>query len=119
MVRLTSPVMAVSAVALAGLVCGVGGWFLGAQDEPVSSGRPAFEAFVESVREDGREACLAPVDPTLLQDLGGSVCGQIFIAPGTDASQDARVRVRWFTTVGEPDDQTVETFVLEPSDRSG
>ncbi len=111
------PALAVAGVVLFGLICGVGGWFIGADGSaPVDHDR--FEATVETVDDDGRRACLAPVDPTVLESLGGSVCGQIFVAAGTDASQGARVSVRWFTTnspAGGGDEENVETFVLEPS----
>lgn len=105
-------------IVLLGLTCGIGGWFIGAEDEPASVDHAPFEARVETVDDGGRRGCLAPVDPTVLENLGGSVCGQIFLAAGTDASQGARVRVRWFTTnapVGGGEDENVETFVLERS----
>jgi hypothetical protein len=112
------PALAVTGIVLLGLLCAIGGWFLGAEDDPARVDHDPFEATVETVDDDGRRACLAPMDPTVLEDLGGSVCGQIFLAAGTDTSQGARVRVRWFTTsdpVGGGDEETVETFVLEPS----
>jgi hypothetical protein len=110
--------LAFTGMVLLGLICGIGGWFIGAEDGPASADHSPFEATVESVYDDGRYGCLAPVDPVVLENFGGSVCGQIFLAAGTDASQGVRVRVRWFTTnrpvVGE-DEENVETFVLEPS----
>lgn len=115
MVLLARPVLAVGGVVLLGLICGIGGWFIGAGDDPASFDHDSFEAIVESVDDDGRTGCLAPVDPTVLENLGGSVCGQIFLAAGTDASRGARVRVRWFTMEGSEDEQSIETFVLEPS----
>ncbi|HEX6247427.1 MAG TPA: hypothetical protein VFZ64_06100 [Nocardioidaceae bacterium] len=54
----------------------------------------------------------------MLEDFGGLVCGDIVLVAGTDASQGARVRVRWFTAnepVGAGDQEEVETFALEPS----
>jgi hypothetical protein len=113
------PALAVTGVVILGLVSGVGGWFLGAQGDPASADRHRFEAVVESVDDDGRYGCLEPVDPTVLEDFGGSVCGHIFLAAGMDASQGAGVRVRWFITnepVGGGHDEEVDTFVLEPSD---
>ena len=112
------PALAVTGAAVLGLLCGIGGWFLGADDDPARVDHDPFEAIVETVDDDGRRGCLAPVDPTALENLGGPVCGQIFLAAGTDSSKGARVRVRWFTTsapVGGGDEETVETFVLEPS----
>ena len=109
---------AVTGIVFLGLICGIGGWFIGAGDEPASTDHASFEATVETVDDDGRRGCLAPVNPSVLEDFGGSVCGQIFLAAGTDASQGSRVRVRWFTTdapVGGGEDENVETFVLEPS----
>ena len=112
------PALVVTGAVLLGLTCGVGGWFIGAEGEPTSVDHAPFEARVETVNDDGRRGCLAPVNPTVLENLGGSVCGQIFVAAGTDTSQGARVLVRWFTTnapVGGSEDENVETFILEPS----
>ena len=109
--------LAVIGVVLLGVTCGIGGWFIGAEDDPVSVDHDPFEATVESIDDGGRRGCLTPVDQAVLEDLGGSVCGHIFLAVGTDASQGARVRVRWYTTnepVGGGDEENVETFVLEP-----
>ena len=112
------PALAVIGIALVGLICGIGGWFIGAEDAPATVDHDLFEAIVETVDDDGGRGCLEPVEPTVLEDLGGSVCGQIFLAAGTVASQGARVRVRCFTTnapVGGGEEENVETFVLEPS----
>lgn len=121
MVRRNRHAPAVLAIVLVGAVCGAGGWLLGARTDPSASGRPTFQAVVESVNERGRTACLAPVDLELRRDFGGSVCGRIFVAPGTDASPEARVRVRWLTSeegVGGQVTETVETFMLEHVERS-
>lgn len=112
------PAIAVTGIVFLGLICGIGGWFIGAGDDPASNDHAPFEATVETVDDGGRRGCLAPVNPSVLEDFGGSVCGQILVAAGTDASQGSRVRVRWFTTfapVGGGENETVETFVLEPS----
>ncbi|MCD4534059.1 hypothetical protein LRP67_08210 [Nocardioides sp. cx-169] len=114
------PALVIAGFVLLGLTCGIGGWFIGAEGEPTSVEHAPFEARVESVNEGGLRGCLAPVEPTVLENLGGSVCGQIFIAAGTDTSRGARVLVRWFTTnapVGGREDENVETFVLESSGR--
>ena len=115
------PAIAATGIGLLGLICGIGGWFIGADDGPASDDHASFEATVESVDGEGRRGCLAPVNPSVLEAFGGSVCGQIFLAAGTDASQGSRVRVRWFTTdapVGGGENENVETFVLEPSSLS-
>lgn len=112
------PALAVSGIVLVGLVTGVGGWLIGDEDDPASFHHDSFEATVESVNDSGRYGCLEPVDPIVLKNFGGSVCGHIFLAAGMDASQGADVRVRWFTTnepVGGGDGEEVETCVLEPS----
>jgi hypothetical protein len=110
--------LAVTGIVLVGLISGIGGWLIGAKDDPPSFHRDSFEAIVESVDDDGRYGCLEPVDPTVLENFGGSVCGHIFLAAGMDASPGTGVRVRWFTTnetVGGGYEDPVETFVLQPS----
>lgn len=76
-----------------------------------------MEVVIESVKADGRKACLRPVDPTVVDQVGGSVCAQIFVAPGTNASKGDRVQMRWFSTTGAEGEQPDEAFLLSPSRR--
>lgn len=121
----TRPEVAAGVVALVGITCGVGGWLIGSggdsddgPDGAATAVHRTFEATVESSADEGRTACLDPIDPTLREDFGGSVCGRVYGAAGTDVSEGARVHVEWFTLVDEETEEPIETFVLEQPGRS-
>lgn len=111
------------AIVLVGVVCGAGGWLLGSglglgDGGGVTGVRLTFEARVESSADGGLTACLDPIDPIIRRDFGGSVCGRVYWTADADTSVGARVHVEWLSLTDDQTDEAIDTFVLEPSDRS-
>jgi hypothetical protein len=98
----------------AAVAAGFGLGRLTGADDDSAQGYVAFEATVESVEADGRRACLVPLDPVVLERLGGPYCGRVFVPDGRRVDDAVRWHVESFRALAA-DDESVEVMVLSPA----